>query len=1086
VYVYESAPASPRRKALALPPPPDIPDNNTISLGQWKGKLPSTTKSVSPEAMDTSTTNREGDRMDSEPEPEEGTPEYIRRRFFPNAPFRDPNLAWMELSSSPESSSSAPSSLRFDLTGTPIPASVSTTLPTHLGLHHHADGTHAGYTLDDLFLLSRSSVPAQRTTMLEVLGRIARKLGKGKKGDIENSIDELKGQEEELRKRILAAGVEAIGERGSLGARAVEVIWECLVGWDEDLVDIEGVECGEDTADTISSLPLEHVLSQISTLLAQAALPPHSLSQLLAILHRLAQHTDTIASTIIGTPKLLANIIQTFLLTPYSPTESSLLPDPSALHLLITLVFSSRSNASALVEPADALLRFITVLPPASPYPIPLATALLTSTLRFYTALASYGLYSHIATTAATYFAQVGTYVLSEACSSKALMEAWAGLLEAWIVCATDPHRTSPGHDILWSQVTGWDWGVEVLQLKNKLTTTEQDWKVWAAVWRAEAAWLEGARINGVRGGEGERLSVVEVVYDGFENGNEKTVLLGAIDSLERTLTEFQSESFPREALALVGYGRIMSVPAHTILAAMRLWLGSLPPAFDGPPLSPPFLLPFPRLSELCAKLVTHPLWSLFQSEAAPSYSRVFLRPLTSMLSYYLRLSRALPGVSQDLWMAQAISILCRLMPGDEEFGVQVITDVTTLINPDIMASHGWSAPPIIWDKGGMNSIIPFLTYTVRPALEVHIGPICITPQSILLASTQRLPSSLTMRSGAGRQYGLPLTRDWVLAPLDHLLRSATSAVFKSLPSSWDATETELVRSSLLLAKVIRELLKRYSLNDFIMNREETVFGCMKIFMLEHEQPQNDSVEEVFRDTVVANFIDDLLAPFAWSAAVDTSESTSTQGNLEIVATRFLGSSTPFYQYYTDFVALYDSISFSHPQFARLLLPPTSMRYAPDYRKHLWGDFGHVLRTIRTPVDQVISGDLREYLWPIENDGPLLSSYLQALIQGPLEGFVRSLAVHHIAYNIWPDLGGDNVEAGKSIKLLKAVAKQSTESEMREILQYRQTENGQLLLPPACFEQDGDWKQARIELIGSWLGDDMQTRLSPLLQDVTA
>jgi hypothetical protein len=57
-------------------------------------------------------------------------------------------------------------------------------------------------------------------------------------------------------------------------------------------------------------------------------------------------------------------------------------------------------------------------------------------------------------------------------------MEAWAGLLEAWMACARDPHQTTPGHDILWSQVTGWDWGVDVLRLKNKLVTTEQDWKV--------------------------------------------------------------------------------------------------------------------------------------------------------------------------------------------------------------------------------------------------------------------------------------------------------------------------------------------------------------------------------------------------------------------------------------------------------------------------------------------------------------------------------------------------------------------------------------------------------------------------------
>jgi len=54
------------------------------------------------------------------------------------------------------------------------------------------------------------------------------------------------------------------------------------------------------------------------------------------------------------------------------------------------------------------------------------------------------------------------------------------------------------------------------------------------------------------------------------------------------------------------------------------------------------------------------------------------------------------------------------------------------------------------------------------------------------------------------------------------------------------------------------------------MTREETVFGCMKVFMLEHEQPQNDSMEEVFRDTAVAKFMDELIAPFALGASSGT------------------------------------------------------------------------------------------------------------------------------------------------------------------------------------------------------------------------
>jgi RNA polymerase II-associated protein 1 len=46
----------------------------------------------------------------------------------------------------------------------------------------------------------------------------------------------------------------------------------------------------------------------------------------------------------------------------------------------------------------------------------------------------------------------------------------------------------------------------------------------------------------------------------------------------------------------------------------------------------------------------------------------------------------------------------------------------------------------------------------------------------------------------------------------------------------------------------------------------------------------------------------------------------TSQEDLEKVAARFLSASVAFYQFYTDFVALYDAISFSHSLFGRLLL----------------------------------------------------------------------------------------------------------------------------------------------------------------------
>ncbi|OBZ71482.1 RNA polymerase II-associated protein 1 [Grifola frondosa] len=724
VYFYESAPPSPRKKALALPPPTEA-DGPTISLGEWKKNSLSSIRRR--ESLD------------------EGAPEDIRRRFFPSAPTHDPSLEWIE--SGP--SSSQPSTLRFDLTGTPISPSLSSTLPTHLGLHHHADGQHAGYTLDDIFLLSRSTVPAQRATMLGILARIARKLAKGSGGE---AIKELVGKEPDLRRKILAAGVEAMSERGSLGVRAVEVIWECIVGWDEEVVDIEGVELQDldpakssfttgNAAGPLATLPLEYVLPQISSAFSMAALPPECLTQLLAVVHRLAQHSNDMASKIVSTSGLVANIYQTFLLTPIPPTDASPLPDPSALRFLDTLAQSSRANAAAIMEPADSLLRFVTILPPVSPFSISLATSLLAGTLRLYTTLASYGLYAHIATTAQEHLAQLSRYVLSDECQSKRLREAWIGVLEAWLVCATDPHRTTPSHEILWSQVVGWGWGEEVLEARSKLTA-EEDGSAWTALWRAESAFLEGAVINGVKGGEGERSAVLNVVREGFESGVERRIVEFSERELRSALANLTADSVGVVGSVDIKYLRAAASHANTLAAALRLWLSCLPSHLVGPPDSPPFLLPFSRTSELCATLVSHRLWSSVDADESPPYLHVYCRPLSLLLSRYLRLSRRLPGMSPDLWTAQALAILCRVLPGDEEFAYRTVEEITGLITADFIHSHGWHVPDVIWAKGGLDIITPFITHSVQSKLDVHIGPLWMSPQSLSTATTQALTAS--------------------------------------------------------------------------------------------------------------------------------------------------------------------------------------------------------------------------------------------------------------------------------------------------------------------------------------------------------
>ncbi|GAA51610.1 RNA polymerase II-associated protein 1 [Clonorchis sinensis] len=78
----------------------------------------------------------------------------------------------------PENKTIKPCQARFDLCGLVVPPEA--VLDTHLGLHHHGEEPErAGYTIGELFHLSRSSVPAQRRLALATL---ATALGQTRRG----------------------------------------------------------------------------------------------------------------------------------------------------------------------------------------------------------------------------------------------------------------------------------------------------------------------------------------------------------------------------------------------------------------------------------------------------------------------------------------------------------------------------------------------------------------------------------------------------------------------------------------------------------------------------------------------------------------------------------------------------------------------------------------------------------------------------------------------------------------------------------------------------------------------------------------
>lgn len=159
----------------------------------------------------------------------------LHDKYFPELPSDPSKLSWMQ--PLPETSSYDPSAeslpiaaLRFDFRGRLLPPRLSSQLPSTIGLHHHAHApSSAGYTIQELAHLARSSFPAQRCIAMQTLGRILYRLGRGDFG--REGEDLFEGLWKEMGKgRVIDNLVEVAGGDGTKGNRSIwvtatEAVW---------------------------------------------------------------------------------------------------------------------------------------------------------------------------------------------------------------------------------------------------------------------------------------------------------------------------------------------------------------------------------------------------------------------------------------------------------------------------------------------------------------------------------------------------------------------------------------------------------------------------------------------------------------------------------------------------------------------------------------------------------------------------------------------------------------------------------------------------------------------------------------------
>uniref|UniRef100_A0A3P8UL54 RNA polymerase II associated protein 1 n=1 Tax=Cynoglossus semilaevis TaxID=244447 RepID=A0A3P8UL54_CYNSE len=283
---------------------------------------------------------------------------------------------------------------RFDFTGRLIQPSED--LPTHLGLHHHGEEPErAGYSLQELFLLSRSQLIQQRSLALSTLANILSKARAGEyqpvlKGSVTSTLLDagliflLRFAMDDSVEGVMSSAVHTL--KALLVCPEDEECLDCTFSWfhglasfpllpfaqDEEDEEDEGLEESlKETVKEKEERKSDHDVAQqdvVKGILKMKLLPrlryilevmrpsPRVVLDILNILTRIARHSSSSATQVLDCPRLMETVMSEFLPTSWTPSASSLpqsvygLPQAGAMKLLRVLASSGRHACARLLN----------------------------------------------------------------------------------------------------------------------------------------------------------------------------------------------------------------------------------------------------------------------------------------------------------------------------------------------------------------------------------------------------------------------------------------------------------------------------------------------------------------------------------------------------------------------------------------------------------------------------------------------------------------------------------------------------------------------------------------------------------------
>jgi len=939
-------------------------------------------------------------RLNLEDDEEEGTPEYIRRHFFPNEPA-NPALDWMKpplpTSSGTPSEASELAIIAFDLQGNLITDSLLSSATPPAGSDHHVSSSST-FTIPSLLALTASSVPSQRSTAFNTLNRIL---------SHSNDHSQRIGEKEWIALRHQCASKAGWALRDPNRGVVISSISLLSHLFSSELSSPPSptpakLENAEEPKTLLSSFESTNPFPPLSIQLSLATLPHSALLQILDLLvshlevSRLSSSPASI-DLLFSTPKLLESLIDRFVAVSWPSSDSS--PSPLALKYLSDLARSGRSRAKELWERklVECGMRYLAIPPWELSDQKEVGYEMLGGVFELWEVLGRYGIGCEMRTKSAPLLEGVFERI-SEVCregvdGEVGWIEGLFELMRVWIVASIDPHVVE--HDIVWSQVEGWR---EVAFEVYEWARGREEKGLMSCSLEVLASWLEGSKVNQSWRGEKEREWTKEKFGEEFEGDG------GAIKSVRQAMERLAKGEGSREDARFV---------ASTLRLSQAYEEASNPPT--------------PSLFTLDSTLVQRTvdrLLPLASTNLDHIQLLLLLLPTLSLSDRFTRIISLLPL----LHASEAVAARDLL----DQF-LSFVSSPTSHSHPSLSSLHPSLELPSLVDS---QLLRPFYLHAIVTSSGGKvIGPSHPTSKDLKLTSSL---SPFTPSS--------PLhSSNWTLSVLDELLRSGSSEVFKKLPKEWDASELRLVKTSLVLSRITTSITG--------VGASEMVFDLIKVFMLEKQDNQpishSSSETDLFRHPSITHSLSQLLKPYTLSQLSQTPPLTA--GTLEVVSSQV--STAPFYQLYTDFLSLYDSSSFGHhTPFSQLLLVPTSQRYPVDYRRLLWTDYSHLLKNLEIDLENAVcegGRGVEEYWEPQEKEEVMMRAYyegLRGLLKREKLGLLGTIAVEQLRKAVFGDEGDERIREKlvrsliKDEQVGKVVLKRNKGEELGEVEKERRVE----------------------------------------------